>query len=151
MHGEIILLTLNTPIHNLPINQHLNIDGGDVVVSISEDTGHGTYTVRVDEIDDNRDEVQYNVSTEDGVSFLVPKSYITSIQFATEDEEMMFTLALNSCIYNDELNNLASMINSRISSWISGNLTPGDRSEIINDLRDVVNTRYLKSQIKNEE
>ena len=142
MQGEVVVLYLSEPINDLPINAKLHIKYHDVT-RVDEECG---YVVRVNDIDNgNSVEVQYIVTTAEGHEFIVPKSYIKSIQFATEDQEMMYTLEFNQLVYNDEVDSLAKLMVSRITKWVSDGLTPDVCDDVLDDVIEKVKKK-IKQQ-----
>ena len=85
MIGELINLTLNTPINDIPNNKHLNVDGGDIVLTKLEESGNGTYTVRVEDMANTTNGLLYTVIDEESRQFAVPKEFIVAIGFPTEE------------------------------------------------------------------
>lgn len=129
MNGKIMNFTLNTPIHEIPRNKHLNLDGGDIVVSIDEESGHGTYTVRVEDTSTVSDDILYTVMDEESRQLVIPQEYIVSMSFASEDDEMDFGMSLNATIYRDEMNAIAQLIVRKMYGIHEDGLSPGGWTE----------------------
>ncbi|MFY0656409.1 MAG: hypothetical protein JXR12_06635 [Neptunomonas phycophila] len=141
MNGELINLTLNTPIHEIPNNKHLNLDGGDIVVSLDEQSGNGTYTVRVEDTANTDKGLMYTVMDDESRQFAVPKEFIVSIGFPTEDEQMDFGMALNANIYRDEMNAIAQLIVRKMYGIHEDGLSPGGWTEHYEYLQELVQAR----------
>ena len=136
MIGQLILLHLSDPINALPPNAGMGISFLDVSCEDNHDRDHW-YVVRVmDENSDVDGGIEYTVTTEDGHEFTVPKNYIKSIQFATEDQIMMYTMSFNQVILNDEVDSLARLVSHRIKRWVSDGLTPDLCTDVLSELTD---------------
>ena len=83
MLDQIMNFTLDMPITEIFLNQHLKIDGGDIACTLDEQTGHGTYTVCVEHTLKTVDGILYIVMYEDGQQFLIPQKNIVSMSFVS--------------------------------------------------------------------